>query len=152
MAAFTQATNLYNPIFLYALASTSYGSLPKSSSNTFLSFALSDTLSILDDRAQLLLGLRQQGIQSIIYAVTGAVTSSYSAIAVTPSIGLLVKLAPYVSLYGSYIEALNQGPTAPNTAVNAGQVFALMRSRQFEAGAKLDFRTWSATLGRRRPR
>ena len=146
-AAFTQATNLYNPIFLNAPASTSYGSPPKTSSNTFLSFALSDTLSILDDRAQLLLGLRQQGIQNTNYAVTGAVTSSYFASAVTPSIGLLVKPVPYVSLYGNYIEALNQGPTAPSTAVNAGEVFAPTRSWQFEAGAKVDLGTWSATLG-----
>ena len=37
-----------------------------------LSFTLSESLSILDDRAQRLLGLRQQGIQNTNYAVTGA--------------------------------------------------------------------------------
>lgn len=146
-APITLATSLYNPIFLNAPASTSYGSPPKTSSTTLLSFALSDTLSAFDDRAQLLLGLRQQGIQNTNYAVTGAVASNYFASAVTPSIGLLVKPAPYVSLYGNYIEALQQGPTAPTTAVNAGQIFAPTRSWQFEAGAKVDLGSWSATLG-----
>ena len=40
-----------------------------------------------------------------------------------------------------------QGPTAPTTAVNAGEVFAPTRSWQIEAGAKVDLGTWSATLG-----
>lgn len=146
-APFTLVNNLYNPTFLNAPFSTSVASPPKSSSSAYLSFALSDTLSILDDRAQLLLGLRQQSIQNTNYAVTGAVTSNYFAQAVTPSVGLLVKPAPNVSLYGNYIEALTQGPTAPTTAVNAGQVFAPTRSWQIEAGAKVDLGTWSATLG-----
>jgi iron complex outermembrane receptor protein len=146
-AAFSQAENLYNPVFLNAPFSTSIGSPPKTSSTTLLSFALSDTLSMFDDRAQLLLGLRQQGIQNTNYAATGAITTSYFASAVTPSVGVLVKPARNVSIYGNYIEALQQGPMAPTTAVNAGQIFAPTRSWQFEAGAKVDFGQWSATLG-----
>lgn len=146
-ATFSKAENLYNPIFFNAPQSTSNGTPPKTSATTLLSFALSDTLSILEDRAQLLLGIRQQGIQNSNYAVSGAETSSYFASAVTPSIGLLVKPAPNVSLYSNYIQALTQGPTAPTTAINAGQVFAPTQSWQFEAGAKVDLGTWSATLG-----
>jgi len=146
-APFSLANNLYNPTFLNAPSGTANGTPPKSSANTYLSFALSDTFSILDDRAQLLVGARQQSIQNTNYATTGAVTSNYFATAVTPSIGLLVKPAPYVSLYGNYIQALTQGPTAPTTAANAGQVFAPSQSWQIEAGAKVDLGSWSATLG-----
>lgn len=145
---FRQANNLYNPVFLNAPAITPANPNPaKSAASTLISFALSDTLSAFDERVQLLLGARQQSIQNTNYAVTGAETSSYFATAVTPSVGLLVKPMRNVSLYGNYIEALQQGPTAPSTAVNAGEVFAPTRSWQFEVGAKVDFGQWSATLG-----
>jgi iron complex outermembrane recepter protein len=146
--AFSQANNLYNPIFLNSPAITPANPNPaKSAATTLISFALSDTLSAFDERLQLLLGARQQSIQNTNYAVTGAETSSYFASAVTPSVGLVVKPMRNVSLYGNYIEALQQGPSAPSTAVNAGQIFAPTRSWQIEAGAKVDLGQWSATLG-----
>ncbi|WP_421995310.1 TonB-dependent siderophore receptor [Reyranella sp.] len=145
---FTLANNLYNPVFLNAPSfAAANPNPPKSAATTLLSFALSDTLSAFDDRVQLLLGARQQSIQNSNYAATGAQTSSYFASAVTPSVGLVAKPLKNVSLYGNYIEALQQGPVAPSTAVNAGQIFAPTRSWQIEAGAKVDLGQWSATLG-----
>jgi iron complex outermembrane receptor protein len=41
-------------------------------------------------------------------------------------------------VYGNYIEALEQGPTAPVTGSNPGQVFAPTRAKQLEAGVKAE--------------
>lgn len=54
----------------------------------------------------------------------------------SPSASLLFKPLPWLTLYGSYIEGLEQGGTAPDTSVNFGTVMAPMVSRQYEAGAK----------------
>ena len=51
-----------------------------------------------------------------------------------------------LSLYGNYIEGLDQGPTAPDGTVNAGQVFPPFVSTQYEAGAKLDLGSLGLTV------
>jgi iron complex outermembrane receptor protein len=53
-----------------------------------------------------------------------------------------------VSFYANRIEGLQQGPTAPSTGVtNPNEVFAPNRSKQTEAGVKLDWNSFGATLG-----
>lgn len=146
--AFSQATSLYNPVFTSAPASGPFNyNPPKTSATTLASFALTDTLSAFDDRLQLMLGARNQSIQNNNYAITGATSSSYFASTVSPAVGVIAKPWQNVSIYGNYIQALQQGPTAPSTAVNAGQIFAPTQSWQMEVGAKVDFGKWSATLG-----
>ncbi|WP_244595765.1 TonB-dependent receptor [Bosea lathyri] len=54
----------------------------------------------------------------------------------SPSASLLFKPAPWLTLYGSYIEGLEQGGVAPDTSINYGTVMAPMVSRQYEVGAK----------------
>jgi iron complex outermembrane receptor protein len=54
----------------------------------------------------------------------------------SPSASLLFKPATWLTLYGSYIEGLEQGGIAPDTATNFGTVMAPMVSRQYEIGAK----------------
>lgn len=54
----------------------------------------------------------------------------------SPSASLLFKPLPWLTLYGSYIEGLEQGGIAPDTSTNFGTVMAPMVSRQYEAGAK----------------
>jgi iron complex outermembrane receptor protein len=51
-----------------------------------------------------------------------------------------------ISLYANYIEGLQQGSTAPNGTVNAGQVFPPFKSKQYETGVKVDFGRLMATL------
>jgi iron complex outermembrane receptor protein len=143
---FNVASNLYNPIFMYAPNVAAPDPNPaKTSATTLVSFALSDTLSIFGDRVQLMLGARNQAIQTTDYAETGAVANNYFATALSPAVGILLKPWSNVSIYGNYIEALNPGPTAPTTAVNAGEAFPPTQSKQFEIGAKVDFGQWSAT-------
>lgn len=141
-------SNLYNPATRAApsLAGVS-NDLPKISETELSSLAVADTLSMLDDTVQLTLGARHQQVKVEAFnATTGARTSTYDEQAVTPAVGLVVKLRPNVALYANYIEGLTQGPTAPTTAANAGEVFAPFKSKQVEAGAKVDFGSLTTTL------
>lgn len=141
-------SNLYNPVTRAApsLAGVS-NNLPKISETELSSLAVADTLSVLDDKVQLTLGARHQQVRVDAFnATTGALTSAYDEHAVTPAAGLVVKLRPNVSLYANYIEGLTQGPTAPTTAANAGEVFAPFESNQVEVGAKVDFGSLTTTL------
>lgn len=134
-------SNLYNPILRPApTISNPSNDLPKTSERELTSLALADTLSVLEERVQLTLGARHQRVESEAFnATTGARTANYDESAVTPALGLVVQVRPHVSLYANYIEGLTQGPTAPNTAANAGEVFAPFKSKQVEAGAKAEF-------------
>jgi iron complex outermembrane receptor protein len=70
--------------------------------------------------------------------------------AFTPSVGATYRPFTQLALYGSYIEGLLQGSTAPMTAVNAYQIMPPTHSSQLEVGAKWDLaRTqWSLALFR----
>lgn len=140
------ASNLYNPAFVAVPWVAAPNPNPaKSSAMTLVSFALSDTLSILDDRVQLMLGGRQQSITNTNYDPDGSVFSNYFGSAFSPAVGFLVKPWKNVSVYGNYIQALNPGPMAHDTAVNAGEVFPPTQSWQVEVGAKVDFGQWTTT-------
>ena len=56
----------------------------------------------------------------------------------TPSVGLVYKLVPEVSLYASYMEGVQQGGTAPTVAANAGAILPASTSEQFETGIKAE--------------
>lgn len=150
--ALTNATiNIYDPQQTArpgpGLIAGSLTDPPLVSESTLKSTYIGDTLSILDDRASLTLGLRNQEIEVRGYnRTTLAQTSYYSESALTPAVGLVVRPTEQLSLYGNYIEALEQGPTAPNTATNAGEIFAPYTSEQFEIGTKLDFGTIGGSL------
>lgn len=143
-------SNIYNPVFAPAPPSSvmpSYGDMRPNSEINLHSAMLGDTLSALDERVQLTAGVRFQQIKVTEFDLTtGAVADSYDKSAVTPMAGLIVKPWQRVSLYGNYVEGLQQGPTAPLGAVNAGAVFAPFRSRGYEAGVKVDFGRIAATL------
>ncbi|MFT3801557.1 MAG: TonB-dependent receptor [Burkholderiaceae bacterium] len=106
------------------------------------SVALADTLSMLDDRLLVSLGLRRQSIAAQNYSFsTGAADGErYDESAVTPMVGVVYKLQPNLSLYASHIQGLSRGDTAPITAglANPGQMLAPYKSKQHEVGVKLD--------------
>ncbi|MGN8273659.1 TonB-dependent receptor [Pseudomonas sp. SMN5] len=109
-------------------------------------FALTDTLSMLDDRFQLTLGLRRQDIESRNYGTNGSVSSRYDDSATTPLVGVVVKPWEDVSLYYNYVEGLSKGDIAPGTAANAGETFAPYESKQHEIGVKYEHGTFMTTL------
>lgn len=133
-----QATNIYDPI-TPTLPALPTGAVPKTSESTLSSLAVVDTVSLLQDRVQLTLGLRQQQVQQKGFSSsTGAVTSEYDEQALTPAVGVVVK--PWgegLSLYANYVQGLSQGGTVTDvSATNYGQVFSPYKTVQQEIGAK----------------
>jgi iron complex outermembrane receptor protein len=63
---------------------------------------------------------------------------TYDKTKVTPTLGLIYKPRPYLSVYGSYMEGLERGGVAPITAVNAGELMPPLVSKQYEVGVKAD--------------
>lgn len=138
-------TNIYNPVWGSA---ASFLSPPTLHTETQLSsYGLADTLSFLQDRIQLTLGVRHQEVLTDTFSViTGARTASYDAGATSPAAALLIRATDHISIYGNYIEGLSKGVTAPMTAVNAGEVFAPYKSKQKEIGLKFDFGEFAHTV------
>ena len=146
----TFATNLYNPVS-YALpaftaaafAGNDLGNPALLNKTRLNSVAVGDTLSFLEDRAQLTLGLRHQTIATTEYAYFTGAQTSYDKSRTSPMAGFVFKLQPQVSLYANYIEGLSKGETAPGTSttgavLNAGSQLSPYVSKQKEIGLKYD--------------
>lgn len=140
-------SNIYAPIDRTAQQIATPTFIPKISQTNLMGFALSDTLSVLDERVQLMLGGRHQRIASDNFSpATGMLTSSYDKSALTPMVAVVVKPWRNVSLYGNYIEGLSKGDIAPSTASNTGEALAPYVAKQYEVGIKADFGRIAATL------
>lgn len=118
----------------------------KSGNTTLSSLAIADTLSVADKRLQLTLGARLQQVQASNFNVTtGALTSGYSESALSPSVALVFKPWQNVSVYGNWIQGLQQGSIVGQQYTNAGEVFAPYKSTQYEAGIKVDWGKFTTT-------
>ncbi|MGV2905183.1 TonB-dependent siderophore receptor [Achromobacter sp. AGC25] len=143
----TVFSNLYHPADLPKPDIARPDDLPKTSESRLYSIALADKISFADDRIQVIAGVRHQRIESTNFdAATGRTASEYEKSAVTPAFALTVRPTQQLSLYGNYIEGLSQGGTAPEGAINAGQMFPPEISKQFEVGGKYDFGNFFTTL------
>lgn len=144
------ASNIYSPTYGTVPSSTLFPNpdeAGKFGATVLTSSVVGDTLSILDKRIQLTLGARYQEVEQTNFnSTTGASIGGYKADAVTPMVGLVVMPWHNVSFYGNYIEGLQQGPTAPTTAANAGEVFPPYVTKQYEVGMKIDFGRITTTL------
>ena len=140
-------SNIYHPVERDK-PSIASPDVSKISDTELSGMALADTLSILDERVQVTLGLRKQRVESHNYnSVTGARTSpSYDESETTPLFGAVIKPWEHVSFYYNYIEGLSKGDTAPANASNSGEVFKPYISRQQEVGVKVDYGTFTSTL------
>jgi len=145
--------NLYNPTQTPRPTRTYFGSDVHDprivGKNRVKSAAVSDTLGFIDDRVLLTVGVRRQTIEVDAWNTTsGARNANYEESITTPVYGLVLKPWEHVSFYANRIEGLQQGPTSPSTGVtNPNEVFAPNRSKQVEAGVKLDWDSFGATLG-----
>lgn len=141
-------TNLYAPVLVGMPTDARLDRpLTKLSDTNLRSYAAIDTLSMFDDRIQLIAGARHQTIVANAFNwATGAFESNYDESVVTPAAAIVIKPHESVSLYANYVEALSQGDTAPATAVNANQVFAPFVSKQGEVGIKVNWGTIVTTL------
>ncbi|WP_425340253.1 TonB-dependent receptor [Aureimonas populi] len=148
-------TNIYNPVFLADSAVDTSG-FPLASGRPLFadllltSVAITDTLSFAQDRFQLTVGGRYQDIRSrafstVVGPTLGDLTYEYDDARFSPAVAAVVRLTDNFSVYGNYVEALTEGPTAPATASNASEVFAPVVNEQKEVGVKYDFGSFALT-------
>lgn len=143
------ASNIYTPTMRPAPSLTGFSTGTSTASQSVLSsIGLIDAISALDDKVQLIGGVRLQQIQvSNWNGTTGLPTPGIAQSAVTPTISLIVRPWNVLSFYGNFIQALEQGPVAAAGLVNAGTAFPAFISTQYEVGVKLDLGSFGATLG-----
>ena len=146
-------TNIYNP--------TNAGVMPPRpqlkaySDNEFVSYSLTDQVSLLDDKLQFILGLRYQDMDLVSYTHAGGKTTEtkYAKDKVSPSVGIVVKpFGDDISLYASYVEGLSKGSRVDNSTsttikdANEGHTFAPFETTQYEVGAKYQHGSWLHTI------
>jgi iron complex outermembrane receptor protein len=134
--------NLYQPVDVaYEPGGFTQGSMsdPNTTGRNILrSVSVSDTLGFADDSVLLTLGVRRQKLQTVGYDYDQVKDADYRKTATTPALGLVYKPTENISVYANHIEGLAAGDTAPTSAVNFGQVFAPVHSKQNELGVKFD--------------
>lgn len=139
-------TNLYYPSHDGAMP-TSYPNIVPYADNTYVSYTLTDQLSMLDDKLQLILGARYQDIHTKnLYKNT-----NYSSDKVSPSLGLIIKpFSDNLSFYASYVEGLSEGVTVSDItypiAINKGETFSPFQTKQYELGTKYQVGSWLNTV------
>jgi iron complex outermembrane receptor protein len=145
------ATNIFNPVAVSAPVPDYFVggdmSNPRLTSKSILSsYALADTLSMLDDKVLLTVGVRRQNIKADSYDYNSGVSiSHYDQSKNTPMAGIVYRPVKAVSLYANYTEGLQQGPVASGEVDNIGQAFAPYVSKQKEIGVKYDVGTVGAS-------
>ncbi len=141
-------SNIYNPVWGPELSQPSPIPAISQTETRLTSFGVADTLLFAEDRVQLTLGVRrQQVINESFNGMTGVrMGERYKESATTPAVALLVKATDQISVYANYIEGLSQGSIAPNTAANAGEVFAPYKTKQKEVGLKFDLGEFAHTV------
>ncbi|WDZ52965.1 TonB-dependent receptor [Acinetobacter vivianii] len=136
-------TNIYDP--------SSEGHMPDTwpvivpfADDVYVSYSLSDQISMLDDKLQFILGVRYQDMN--LKALT--TNTKLNADKVSPSAAIVVKpFGEETSFYVSYVEGLVRGATVNvPTDVNYNKTFAPFESKQYEIGAKYQDDRWLHTL------
>jgi iron complex outermembrane receptor protein len=124
------------------------------------SVAISDTFGLFDDTLLLTYGVRRQQlrVENYLYdgstfngvanpANDGSRSSIYDEAITTPVYGIVYKPVDIVSIYANRIEGLAKGPVAAGTGItNLGEAFPPGRTKQLEAGIKLDMQSFGANL------
>ncbi|TAJ88486.1 MAG: TonB-dependent siderophore receptor [Reyranella sp.] len=138
-------TNIYNPI-RYARPDLAIPAATKSSTQGRSSLGFADTVSAAEKRVQLTVGARLQRVTAANFdSTTGAQTSSYDQSALSPSVALVFKPWENVSIYGNWIQGLQQGFVVPVGFTNADEIFPPFKSTQYEVGIKVDWGKFTTT-------
>lgn len=137
------ASSTYNPAPLPAIT-FARGTPGRSQDTSNHSFAVADTMGLLNDRLLVTLGLRRQTISQDSYNVAnGAFLTNLQGTSTSPLFGLVFKPEKNTSVYYNYTAGLQQGGRAPvgQGLLNEGAVFAPQKSKQHEIGIKRDWGT-----------
>lgn len=146
------STNLYDVVQQPRPAATLFGGDVHDpglvGKNQLRSVAMADTLGFIDDRVLLTLGARHQSLKVDGWNTSsGARTAHDDESITTPVFGVVIKPWEQVSFYANRIEGLAKGPTPPTSSLNRDESFAPVRSKQIEAGVRLDMGSYGASLG-----
>jgi len=124
------AQNLYNPVTIAERSPTgAFGSSPLTIKDR--GWYLSDRI-LVGEQWQAMVGVRSSRYQNITPA------TRYEADDVSPSASLMYKPTRSLSIYGSYLEALEESGTAPTGTLNQGTVLPPALSKQKEIGVKAE--------------
>ncbi|WP_368640014.1 TonB-dependent siderophore receptor [Castellaniella ginsengisoli] len=139
-------SNIYDPSPLPPSAAVRQD-MQRAAETTLESLAIADTLSFAQDRMLLTLGARRQTVINDGYdTTTGARTSRYKASAVSPVAGFVIKPLDDLSLYGNYTAGLTSGRIVGPGYANTGEILTPYKSKQYEAGVKMDWGRLTTTL------
>lgn len=139
------SSNLYTPGAVAAPppgSSIRLSTLGDTARSRFTSLALADTMSLFSDQVLLTFGGRLQRIETENFGRGTA----YDDQKFSPSVGLVWRATPEISVYANYAESLQSGPTAPFSAANAGEIFAPFAAEQVELGVKYETANWGGAL------
>ncbi len=100
----------------------------KGNDDVYRSFYLVDYMSLADNRLHVLAGARHQTVD----------TMSFDKSKWVPTLGIVYRVNPHVSVYGAYAESLDT-KSAPKDAANAGQTFKPFVTKQYEVGVKAEY-------------
>lgn len=128
-------SNLYNPVALPSVTGSRDQMIPQNQIR-LTSLALTDTLSLIDDRLRLIGGLRRQQVYTL--NLTDA-TQTSNKTAISPVLGVVVRPIENMSVYANYTAALSTGGFTSASDGNPNQVFPPYKSKQVETGVKLDW-------------
>lgn len=138
-------TNIYNPSHEGHMPYDAPKIIP-TGDNDYISYTLTDQISIADDKVQVILGARYQDMD--IRNLAANPNTKYSENKISPSFAINIK--PFdadLALYASYVEGLAQGSTVSvATDKNYGKTFAPFQTKQYELGAKYQNKNWLHTL------
>jgi iron complex outermembrane receptor protein len=110
--------------------------------NRYTKIVMGDEI-IIDKSWSALIGVSHFNIDQRNFNLnTGIISSRYEKSTTSPTVSLLYKPIPTLTTYVSYLEAFEQGGTAPDIAngrpvINAGEIMSPMVSKQNEAGIKM---------------
>ncbi|MDQ8952568.1 TonB-dependent receptor [Acinetobacter rudis] len=135
-------TNLYQP--------SQGGSMPAPpvvvpyKDDKFVSYTLTDQISMLNDKLQFILGARYQEMDTRVLTNK----TQYKESKLSPSLAVVIKpWGENSSLYASYVEGLSAGTTINNPKdANDGVTFAPYQTKQYEIGAKYQQGSWLNTF------
>jgi iron complex outermembrane recepter protein len=138
---YAEPTNIPRPNFTTLSASQVTGV-------SLSSVGVADTMSILNKRVQLTVGVRHQTAGTeITNILTPALSRPQQDTSVwTPAYALVVKPVENISLYANYIQGLQTPVVVSGNFTNVGTVFPPSTTTQAETGVKIDTGRLTTTL------
>lgn len=135
-------TNLYNPMQQGAMPAPPV--VVPYKDDQFVSYSLTDQLSMLDDQLQFILGARYQDMDIRVLTKD----TQYRKSQLSPSFAVVIKpWGENSSLYASYVEGLSAGASIDNPADgNDGVTFSPYQTKQYEIGGKYQQGSWLNTI------